>query len=62
MEAIATGMRQKNICKYKRDLEKSGQLWETEKKICKHTGFRAWYLTTNPDNVPFDNQQKMFLQ
>ena len=29
----ATGVKQKNICRYKSDLEKAGLLWETEKKI-----------------------------
>ncbi len=60
MVSAETGVPQKNICRYKRDLEKAGQLWETEKKLCKETGFRAWYLTTNPDNAPFNNQLKMF--
>ena len=54
------GIPQKNITRYKRDLEKVGRLWEVEKRICEHTGFRAWYLTTNPNNIPFDNQLKMF--
>lgn len=52
MVADATGIYQKNICRYKRDLEKAGRLWETEKKLCKKTGFKAWYLTTNPDKTP----------
>jgi hypothetical protein len=60
MVSAMTGVPQKNICRYKRDLEKLGQLWETEKKLCKQTGFRAWYLTTNPNNAPLNNQLKMF--
>lgn len=52
MVADATGVYQKNICRYKRDLEKAGRLWETEKKPCKKTGFKAWYLTTNPAKAP----------
>lgn len=52
MVADATGIYQKNICRYKRDLEKAGRLWEIEKKQCKKTGFKAWYLTTNPDKAP----------
>ena len=43
-----TGIPQKNICRYKRYLEKAGKLWEVEKKKCKETGVKAWYLTTNP--------------
>jgi len=52
MVSLATGVPQKCICRYKRDLEKNGLLWETAKKPCKETGFKAWYLTTNPNNVP----------
>lgn len=60
MVSAATGVPQKCITRYKRDLEKVGQLWEIEKKLCKQTGFRAWYLTTNPNNAPLNNQLKMF--
>jgi len=52
MVADTTGIYQKNICRYKRDLEKTGRLWEIEKKLCEKTGFKAWYLTTNPDKAP----------
>lgn len=56
----ATGIPQKSICRYKRTLEKRGLLYEVEKKHCKKTGFRAWYLTTNQDKMPFSNQLTMF--
>ena len=52
MVSDATGVPQKNICRYKRDLEKAGQLWEIEKRYCAKTGFRAWYLTTNLNKAP----------
>lgn len=52
MLSDATGIYQKNICRYKRDLEKAGRLWEIEKRHCKKTGFKAWYLTTNPEKAP----------
>ena len=52
----ATGIPQKNICRFKRDLEKVGLLAETERKLCKVTSFKAWYLTTNPDLFPINNQ------
>ena len=48
MVSDATGVPQKNICRYKRDLEKVGQLWEIAKTTCKKTGFKAWYITTEP--------------
>ncbi len=48
MAAKATGIKQKNLCRYKRQLEKEGLLWQVEEKICQETGFRAWYLTTDP--------------
>jgi hypothetical protein len=60
MVSAATGIPQKNICRYKRDLEKAGRLWEIEKKLCKQTGFKAWHLTTNPEQAPFNNQLNLF--
>ncbi len=60
MVSAATGIPQKNITRYKRDLEKAGRLWETEKKLCKQTGFKARYLTTNPEQAPFNNQLNLF--
>lgn len=60
MVEAATGVHQKCITRYKRDLEKAGLLWETRKALCKHTGFRAWYLTTNPKKAPSTNQLNLF--
>ena len=60
MVSEATGVPQKSICRYKRDLEKQGLLYEVEKKLCSLTGFRAWYLTTNTELFPKSNQLKMF--
>ena len=60
MVAAATKVPQKCITRYKRDLEKSNRLWEIEKKFCEKTGFKAWYLTTNPDIAPNNNQLKLF--
>jgi hypothetical protein len=59
MVTQATGIPQKSICRYKRDLEKKGLLYEVEKKHCKLTGFRAWYLTTNTELFPKSNQLKV---
>ena len=47
MISEATGIPQKNICRHKRELEKLGVLRTVKKARCKHTGFNAWYLTTN---------------
>jgi hypothetical protein len=60
MVSDTTGVPQKSICRYKRDLEKEGLLYEVEKKFCKLTGFRAWYLTTNTDLLPKSNQLNLF--
>jgi hypothetical protein len=60
MVTDATGVPQKNITRYKRDLEKAGRLWEIEKKLCKKTGFRAWYLTTDPSKAPISSQLNLF--
>lgn len=58
MVAKATGIPQKSICRYKRNLEKDGKLYEVEKKLCKATNFQAWYLTTNPELFPIKDNQK----
>jgi len=58
MVEAATGVKQKNICRYKKDLENQGLLYEVEKKLCKVTGFRAWYFSTKPDLFP-ENPDKI---
>jgi hypothetical protein len=60
MISEATGIPQKNICRYKRDLEKANRLWEVEKKLCKQTGFKAWYITTNVSLKPSQSQMQLF--
>ena len=52
MVCEATGIKHKNITRYKRDLEKAGLLIEVEKKTCKASGYKGWYLTTNKDLFP----------
>lgn len=52
MLAEATGIPQKSICRYKRDLERKELLCELEKKLCLQTNFKAWFLTTNPKLFP----------
>lgn len=56
----ATGIKQKNICRFKRTLEVSGLLWQIEKKKCKTTGYTAWYITTNPEYSPKYKQLSLF--
>jgi len=51
MVVRATGIPHKNLCRYKRELEKAGVLKEVYKDICRATGFKASYLTTNPTIV-----------
>jgi len=60
MVSDAVGISQKNICRYKRHLEKAGLLWQVEKKYCLKTKFKAWYITTNPELMPIPNQLKLF--
>jgi hypothetical protein len=55
MVSFYTGVPQKSITRYKRDLEKQGLLYEVEKKLCEITKHRAWYLTTNPEKFPTSN-------
>ena len=62
MITAATGVPQKCITRYKKDLEKKGKLWEIIKTTCKETGFKAWYLTTDKSKAPisFTNQLNLF--
>ena len=60
MVAAATGVPQKCITRYKRDLQKAGNLWEIERKPCKQTGFKAFYLTTDSKLAPAINQLNLF--
>lgn len=62
MVSNATGIPQKNITRYKRELEKQNQLWEVCKRYCQITGFRAAYLTTDPNKAPQNNQLKLPLK
>jgi hypothetical protein len=48
---ILTGVKQKNICRYKRNLEKAGKLWQVKKVRCPITGHWAWSITTDPDKI-----------
>lgn len=48
MVELATGISRNSICRYKKDLEEAGLLWEVARDYCKRTGCMAWYLTTNP--------------
>jgi GTP-sensing pleiotropic transcriptional regulator CodY len=47
MVSDATGIARPSICRAKRNFEKAGTLQEVECKLCKITGFKAYYLTTN---------------
>ena len=52
MVAKAIDVHQKNLTRYKRELEKIGLLYQyPTKAICKDSGFKAHYLTTNPDLI-----------
>ena len=46
--ALALGISQKNLCRYKRYLERQGLLWEVFRSGCPITGYPAWFITTNP--------------
>ena len=41
-----------NACRYKRDLEESGFLKQSKAKlVCRHSGYKANLLTTNPNII-----------
>ena len=60
MVSVATGVPQKNICRYKRDLEQLGLLAEVKKSYCIITKHLAWYITTNANSFPQFKQYKLF--
>jgi DNA-binding IclR family transcriptional regulator len=61
MVAKETGIPQKNICRYKRTLELNGMLSQVKKSRCQETGFKAWYLTTNPRLFNSVQQMQLFI-
>ena len=60
MISKATGVSQKNICRYKRDLEQLGLLIEVKKDLCKITNHQAWYLSTNKQKFKDNSQLDLF--
>jgi len=60
MVSSQTGVPRRNICRYKRDLEKAGLLTEIDKDLCEVTGFKAWYLSTNQDLIDFYSKSIKF--
>jgi len=52
MASEALSIPQKNLCRYKAELQKANLLWEVDFRPCEVTGFKAQYLTTNPDLIP----------
>ena len=51
MAAKLTGIPQKNICRYKRFLEKSGLVKEVCRSRCLETGRQAWYLSADHKSI-----------
>lgn len=58
--SVMLGIPQKSLCRLKRSLEKSGQLWEVSRTICPVTNHYAATLTTNPASAPVSNQLNLF--
>jgi hypothetical protein len=55
-----TGIEQKNITRYKRNLEKKGLLKEVKKVICPITRHPAWEITTDQNQFPKLSQLPIF--
>ncbi len=60
MVCEALNIKQKNTCRYKRRYEENGQLAEVKKSKCPVTGFQAWFLTTDPEKFPSNDQLSLF--
>ena len=61
MVSEATGIKQKNLCRYKKELQENNLLWEIDFKPCSITGFMAQWLTTNPDLIPTIDKKQLSL-
>lgn len=61
MVSEATGIKQKNLCRYKVELQKAHKLWEVDFRPCKITGFKAQWLTTNTDIIPAIDKAQLSL-
>ena len=60
MVAEATKIPQKNITRYKRDLEHAGKLVELRKANCEVTRHKAWYITCDSSKFPVPSQLEIF--
>jgi len=60
MVASSLGIPQKNITRYKRELEESGLLKEVKEDQCKITRRLAWYITTDKNLFPTIAQLPLF--
>lgn len=60
MVCAAFGIKQKNTCRYKRRYEESGLIAEIKKERCPITGYRAWFLTSDENLFPTNNQLQLF--
>jgi len=60
MISDATGIPQKNICRYKRKLERERRLFEVYKSRCKLTGHLACYLSLENGKFPLFKQLTFF--
>ena len=52
MASEALSIPQKNLYRYKADLQKLNLLWEVYFRPCRLTSFKAQWLTTNPSLIP----------
>lgn len=51
MVSYQTKIERASICRYVSTLRKQNRITKVETKLCKITGFRAGYYTTNPEQI-----------
>lgn len=51
MVSIALNIYRPNLCRHKATLEKAGQLIVLHKAVCRATGYKADYLSCNPEKA-----------
>ena len=60
MAAVDTGISIQNICRYVDVLRDSNKIAVVKIDYCQISGFKAEFLTTNPELFPADNQLKLW--
>lgn len=62
MASVATGIPLQNVCRYVATLRDLKQIAVIRKDLCRISGEKVEFLSTNPELFPIDQQKKLFEQ